>query len=161
MKTVISLLIVFTGLNTFGQIADDSDRQTVLENNIVDSVFVFGEWNEEEGTETQLKYLGILKSKTQRFKIVSSCWLWGYSKRATSRILVFSEDNVYLGNYYLNMKSDLPEKIESNRLVFLHSESDDCKNGAVTKLSFDDDIPKIFFLECKEGSGDMYRFEKK
>jgi len=160
MKLLISLLILFTTFNSFSQIKGGTNSQIVLGNNVTDSLYVFGKWDEEDGTEIQLKYLGILKSKKQNLKIVSSCWLWGYSKRATSRILIFNEDNIYLGNYYLEMKSDLPEKIENNELVFLHSESYDCDKSIVTKLSFNNGIPDQFFLECKNGAGEMYRFEK-
>jgi len=159
-KSLISLLLLFVSLNVFGQLDEHSIRQEVLKNNIKDSLYVFGKWKETFGTETHLKYLGILKSEKGNFKIMTSCWLWGLSKRATNRILVFSMDNTYLGNYYLTMRYDLPEKIEHNQIVFLHSQSDDCDKNAITRLSFDKGIPEQFFLECKNGYGDIYSFEK-
>ena len=144
----------------FGQVNEDYIHQVVLKNNVKDSLYIFGKWNEKEGTETHIKYLGVIKSKTENFKILTSCWLWGLSKRATNRILVFSENNEYLGNYYLTMQCDLPEKIENNQIVFLHSECADCDKEAITRLSFANGIPEQFFLECKNGSGDIYSFDK-
>ena len=92
---------------------------------------------------------------------MTSSWFWGLSKRATSRILVFTNENEYLGNYYVGMTYDLPEKIENNQIVFMHSETDDCDKKVITRLSFNDGIPKEFFLECKDGYGDIYSFDKK
>ncbi|WP_299684231.1 hypothetical protein [uncultured Dokdonia sp.] len=159
-KISIVLIPLSIHLNLFGQVADDSFQDVVLKNNIIDSLHVFGEWNKIDGTETHLKYLGIIRSENGNFKIITSCWLWGSSKRATNRILVFNEDTTYLGNYHLAMKYDLPEKIENNQLVFFHSESDDCDKNIITRLSFDKGIPKQFFLECKNGYGDVYSFYK-
>jgi len=159
-RTLISLIFLFLSLNVFGQVNDDSIRLEVLKNNVTDSLYVFGKWNKANGTETHLRYLGIIKTSKGNFKIMTSCWIWGLSKRATNRILIFSEDNRFLGNYYMEMYYNLPEKIENNKLVFLHSESKDCDKKVVTKLSFDNGIPKQFFLECKDGYGNIYSFNK-
>lgn len=152
--------MLFAALNLFGQVNGDSIRQVVLKNNITDSLYVFGQWNEAGGSETHLNYLGIIKCNEESFKIMTSCWLWGLSKRATNRVLVFSEDNKYLGNYYLTLKSDLPEKIENNQIVFLHSQADECDKETISRLSFRNGIPSEFFLECKDGYGDIYMFDK-
>jgi len=159
-KISISLIFLFVSLNLFGQINNDSIHQVVLKNNVTDSLYVFGKWNENNGTETQLKYLGVIKTDKGNYKIITSCRLWGLSKRATNKVLIFSEDNKYLGNYYLTMKYDLPEKIENNQLVFLHSESNNCNKKTITRLSFDNGIPEQFFLECKDGYGEIYSFDK-
>lgn len=163
MKYIFSLFLILllVTYNLFGQANDDSIRQVVLKNNIIDSLYVFGQWNETDGTETHLKYLGIIKSKEQNFKIMTSSWFWGLSKRATSRILIFDEKNEYIGNYYVGMTYDLPEKIENNQLIFFHSKTDECDKEKVTRLSFDNGIPNEFFLECKNGYGDIYSFDKK
>ena len=163
MNTKIYILqnLFFISLNIFGQVNDETIRQEVLNKNITDSLYVFGEWNETEGTESHLKYLGVIKTKKGNFKIMTSSWYWGLSKRATSRILVFTNENIYLGNYYVGMTYDLPEKIENNQIVFMHSESDDCDKKVITRLTFDDSIPEQFFLECKDGYGDIYSFDKK
>jgi len=92
------MLFVFSAV---GQVNNINIRQQVLQKGIIDSVFVFGKWTEESQTETQLKYLGDLTTKAgQTFKIMNSIWLWGLSKRATSRILIFNFKNQYVGNYY-------------------------------------------------------------
>jgi hypothetical protein len=132
----------------------------VLKANITDSLYVFGQWNDSTGTETHLRYLGTVETKEGRFKIMTSSWFWGWSRRATSRILVYDEKNKYLGNYYVGMTYDLPEKIENNRVVFLHSHTDVCDKEVITRLSFDKGIPEQFFKECKDGFGDIYSFEK-
>lgn len=163
MKHIFSLylILLLVNYNLFGQANDDSIRQIVLKNNIIDSLYVFGQWSETDGTETHLKYLGLIKSKEQNFKIMTSSWFWGLSKRATSRILIFDEKNEYIGNYYVGMTYDLPEKIENNQLIFFHSKTDECDKEKVTRLSFDNGVPNEFFLECKNGYGDIYLFDKK
>jgi hypothetical protein len=132
----------------------------VLNNNVIDSLYVFGQWGETDGTETHLRYLGVIKSPEGEYKIMTSSWFWGLSKRATSRILVFNERNEYIGNYHVGMTYDLPEKIENNRIVFLHSKTDKCNKDRITRLSFVNGIPEEFFLECKDGYGDIYTFDK-
>ena len=67
-KNYILLIITFLSINIFGQVNDDSVRQEVLNKNITDHLYIFGEWSETEGTETHLKYLGIIKSKTGNIK---------------------------------------------------------------------------------------------
>lgn len=156
----ISLIVLCACLNLFGQVNDDSIRQVVLNNNVTDSLYVFGQWNEREGTETHLRYIGTIKSPEGEYKIMTSTWFWGLSKRATNRILVFDRKNNYLGSYDVGMTYDLPEKIENNNIVFLHSKSDDCDKEKITRLSFEDGIPGEFFLECKDGYGDIYSFDK-
>jgi len=157
-NTLLTLLLIT--LNIFGQVDDTFIRQEVLGANIKDSLYVFGKWNETDGTETHLKYLGVIKTEKEDFKIMTSSWYWGLSKRATSRILVFTSDNKYLGNYYVGMTYDLPEKIENNQIVFLHSECNKCDKNVITRLAFEDRIPEEFFLECKDGYGDFYSFAK-
>ena len=159
-KIYISITLLFISLNLLGQVDDDSIRQEVLNHNVPDSLFVFGQWNETNGTESHLRYLGIIKTKEGEFKIMTSSWFWGLSKRATSNILVYDNKNKYLGNYYVGMTYDLPEKIENNQIVFFHTKSNGCDKKIITRLSFDNGIPENFFLECKDGNGDLYSFNK-
>ncbi len=134
-------------------------RQEVLKNNIIDSLFIYGKWNEDEGTETQLKYLGEIKSKQEVFKIMTSVYLWGLSRRATNRILVFNQKKKYLGNYYGFNISNLPQKLENNQLIFFHLDDEDCDSKIINRLSFENGIPNEFFIECKDGMGDIYSFD--
>ena len=160
MKNILKIILILSVTTLYGQVNDDSIRQVVLKNNITDSLYVFGKWNKTGGTETHLKYLGVIKTERGDYKIMTSCWLWGLSKRATNSVLIFSAENKYLGSYYLTMKYDLPEKIENNQIIFLHSEGDDCDKNVITKLSFENGIPEQFFLECKNGFCDIYSFSK-
>lgn len=161
MQRIIFILVILTNSVWYvsGQIEDDSIRQVVLNKNKIGVEYKFGEWQESGETETWLIYLGEIKSTKGTYKIMTSCWIWGLSQRATSRILVFDEKQVLLGNYYVSM-SDLPEKIEDNQLVFMHSKSDDCDKFKITRLSFEKGIPDEFFLECKDDSGEIYSFDK-
>jgi hypothetical protein len=157
-KLLISFILFFVSLNLLGQENDDSIRKAVLKSNVTDSLYVFGEWNEAGGTETHLRYLGVIKSLNDEYKIMTSSWFWGQSKRATSKILVFDLTNRYIGCYNVGMTYDLPEKIENSQIVFLHSKTNDCDNKNVTRLSFENGIPHEFFVECKDGYGDVYSF---
>jgi len=159
MITIYRLLfIILINSVCFGQTNDTNIRQGVLKNNHPNEVFIFGKWNKNGATETHLKYLGLIRTKKDSYKIMISIWYWGYSKRATSRILIYDYNNKYLGNYYVGMTYDLPEKIEHNKVIFLHTRSTDCNSRV--ELSFDNGIPSDFFLECKNGFGDIYSFEK-
>jgi len=140
-------------------ISQNKIRQEVLTKNQVDSLFVFGKWDEDEGTETRLKFLGQIKSQKENYKIVTSTSLWGLSRRATNRILVFDEVNQYLGNYYGFYLSNLPEKIENHQLIFFHLDNEDCDSKIINKFSFKNGIPNEFFIECKNGMGDIYAFD--
>ena len=159
-KILMTFILTCASLNLLGQVNDDSIRQVVLKNSITDSLYVFGQWDESGGTESHLKYLGLIKTPKGNFKVMTSSWYWGLSKRATNLILVYDENNNHLGNYYVGMTYDLPEKKENNQLVFLHSKSDDCDKKTITRLSFVNGIPNEFFLECKDGFGDIYSFDK-
>jgi hypothetical protein len=106
-----------------------------------------------------LVYLGEIKTKKgKHLKILSSRWYWGH--RATSRIIVFNGENQYLGDYYLNMTYDVPDKIEGTSIVFINNKGTDCTPGLITKVNFGNGIPREFFLQCREGAGDMYSFDQ-
>ena len=64
IKLAILMLITSFAITAAGQINDNSIRKQVLKENKVDSVFVFGRWTINGGTETHLKYLGqVITSK--------------------------------------------------------------------------------------------------
>ena len=157
--TIILVLLSNSVWLSYGQTEADSIRRIVLENNEIGTQFKFGEWKETGETETRLIYLGVIKSSTGTYKLMTSVWIWGLSQRATSRILLFNEGDELLGNYYVTM-SDLPEKIENNQLVFLHTQSNECDKSKITRLSFEKGIPSEFFLECNDDGGEIYTFDK-
>ena len=156
----ITIILISFSIKLSGQVNDSSIRKIVLENNITDSLYVFGKWNKNKGTETHLKYLGIIKSNHTNYKIMISSWFWGMSKRATSRILVYNQANKYVGNYYMSMTYDLPKKIENNQIVFLNTKNSSCDKKVITRLSFKKGIPEKFFLQCKNDFGNIYSFNQ-
>lgn len=159
IKLIILILISSLAKTAMGQVNDNSIRQQVLKENIVDSLFVFGRWTVNGDTETHLKYLGqVMTSNGQIFKIMNSCWFWGLSHRATSRILVFNGKNQYVGNYCLGMTNDLPDKLENGILIFTNTDNEGCDKSLVTKVDLTKGLPKHIFLRCEGENGDLYSF---
>ncbi len=149
-------LLTFSSAN--GQISDRIIRLQVLEKGIVDSTFVFGNWRDNDGTETHLTYLGQVTNKRGKtFKIVNSIWLFGPSPGATSRILVFNEKNQYVGNYYMTMTTDLPNSLVDGKLIF-KSVGNDCDKGIITVINLNNGLPRQFFKKCIGELGDIFSF---
>lgn len=143
----------------FGQVNPNKDRQVVLRHNNVGKTYVFDRSKKDDYNRTEITYLGKLKTKDGRvFKILISRWYWGLSPRATSRVVVFNNENEYLGNYYVTTTYDLPSKIEKNALVFDNKTKEDCNPSIMTRISFTKGLPKQFFVECKDKFGDIYSF---
>jgi hypothetical protein len=156
---IVSFFILICHLN-FGQVADDNIWRKVLKTQIVGKEFVFGKWTKGGNTETHLKYLGGVKTKSgYTYKIVTSAWIWGHAHRATSRVLVFDGNNKYIGDYHLNMIYDLPNKLENGNLIFNNS-GPDCDAKISTVIDFKNGLPKEFFRKCKGDDGDIYTFAK-
>ena len=153
-KLKVSLLITTTLIfwvvfSSLGQEKDGRFRAMVLKKSIKDSLFIFDFSKKEDWNETQIKYLGILKSKDGKvFKILSYCWLWGRSPRSTNRILIYNSDNRYLGCYAPDMKGELPVKIERNELIFSVETGDKLKSQS--RISFTDGLPDQ--IEIKGGN---------
>jgi hypothetical protein len=156
--------ILFLSFITFSscfncQINDENIRLKVLRKNVVDKEFVFGKWEKNKGSETHLTYLGKVNASNGRtYKIMNSIWIWGLSKRATSRILIFNKKNQYLGNYSMFMTDELPMKLQNKQLIFINSDSN-CNTKIITKVSLKDGLPKQFFKECKNKLGNIYGFD--
>lgn len=150
--TIFSLCVCFV---SFGQPKGADININVLQQNIIGKRYIFDHSKKGDHDETQLTYLGVLQTGNGKlFKILSYCWIWGASKRATNRILVYNAQNKYLGNYYLTMTDELPIKIESNQLIF-KVKGDVSNNVTITKISFIKGIPKSIYL--KDDS--IYNFE--
>ncbi|MCD1118082.1 hypothetical protein [Chryseobacterium turcicum] len=142
----------------FAQINDDNIRLKTLQKSNIGKKYIYGKWNEKGGTETHLTYLGNVVSKKGIYKIMNSTWLWGLSRRATNRILIFNNLNQYIGEYSVIMMSDLPQKFRHGILIF-KNKNNDCDRRVSSKINFKNGIPKQFFRECKNGSGDLYEFD--
>lgn len=151
-------LITILSQIVFAQINDNNIRLKTLQKSNIGKKYIYGKWNEKGGTETHLTYLGNVKTKKGKtYKIMTSVWLWGLSRRATNRILVFNSLNQYIGEYSVTMISDLPKKFKNGILIF-ENKNNDCDQNVSSKINFKNGIPKQFFLECKNGSGDIYEF---
>ena len=100
LKLSLALILLMSVLSASGQTNDHDIRQQVLEIGIVDSVFVFGKWDTVAyAEETHLKYLGQLTmTNGKTFKIMNSSLFWGWSSRATNRVLVFDAEHKFVGN---------------------------------------------------------------
>jgi hypothetical protein len=141
---IVFLLIPFI---VFSQ-TEENKRKSVLKKGIINKTFTLGKWDEKGNDELNLTYLGIIKSETTSYKVMTSLWIWGISGRATSRILFYDINNNYIGEYYLTMSYELPKKIKSNKLYF--NLNDDCKGE--TEVSFEKGIPKHLVLNCNKSN---------
>lgn len=158
LKNLLLLLILIPVLWKT-QINDQKIRLEVLRRNIVGKDYIFGNWNEEGGTETHLKYLGKVKTSDEKiYKIMNSVWIWGLSKRTTNRILIFNDKNQYLGNYSVSVNLDLPTELHNGILIFRNLDSN-CDKNVSSEINLKNGLPKDFFRECKNKSGDIYSFD--
>jgi hypothetical protein len=158
-RLILSVFIIFNCFSVVAQINDNKIRLSVLKKGITNHTFIFGKWTKEGNTETHLKYLGSVTTvKGKTYKIMTSVWYWGLSHRATSNILVFNKDNVYVGNYSLTMTYDIPDKLTNGKLIFKNDDNPDCDKSVVTVIDLIQEIPKQFFLKCKGDYGDLYSF---
>lgn len=143
-----------------GQVIHAEIRQQVLEKDFIDSLFVFGKWTEAGETETRLRYLGEISTTDGRiFKIMNSIWFWGFSRRATSRLLIFDDNNQYLGNYRFGSPYELPDKLENGCLIFKNFDNINCDKKIITKVDFTLGLPKEIFIKCKGKYGDIFKFD--
>lgn len=159
MKRVAFLIIVFlfATKNILAQRTTKTDdiRLQVLRLNHIGKTYKF---NTEDNTVTYLRFLGCIQTiEGKNYKILTSIWKWGLSQRATSRILVYTDKDKYIGNYYLTTTDDVPSYIKNNKLVFINKGST-CDSKLVTYVSFDNGLPKEFFRKCKGSDGDIYTF---
>jgi len=160
MRHSFSILALFLVSNIcYGQVNHKKVFQLALEHDEVGKEISFSQTKGEYCDSLVLVYLGDIRTKKgQHLKILTSRWYWGISKRGTSRIIVFNQKNQYLGDYYLTMTYEVPDKIEGASLVFINKKGNDCTPNLVTKVSFQNGIPKSFFLKCKGQYGDIYSF---
>jgi len=142
-----------------GQVNDSAIRCQVLEKGLVDSLFVFGTWTENGQTETHLKYLGqVTTTEGKTLKVMNSIWIWGASRRATTRLLVYNDKNEYVGNYVLHITSDLPDRMVNGKLIFTNRDNEGCDLNLTTEIDISQGLPPSIFIQCKDVWGDSYRF---
>lgn len=160
MKFCLGLL-----LSMFCMIANDVKSQTnheeisekLLEKNIKDSLIIVGKWNTSGGSETQMKYLGDVKTTDGKtYKIVNWVWYWGISHRSTTKVLVYNEKNQFVGNYQLNLPVDLPVQLNDSVLVFNNKNKKECDTKLITVIDLKKGLPSDFFVACKDKEGSSY-----
>lgn len=166
-RAFILTALIFIANNMYGQVNHRKAQQVVLKRNCVGKVYSFSQSKDvlfnkiwlHQYDSLVLVYLGKIKTADGRvLKFLTSRWYWNTSPRATSRIIVFNAKNQYLGDYYLTMTYDVPDKIEGGSLVFINDNDSDCTPKLVTKVSFKRGIPREFFLKCEGEFGDIYSF---
>ncbi len=150
-----SLALFLVSNVAWSQVNDEGIRQTVLQKEIIDSQFIFGKWTPNGQTETRLRYLGDVTTKTgRRFRVLTSYWIWGLAHRGTSRLLFYDEKNRYVGEYFFDDSNQLPRKLVDGK--FSIAEGDGCNKSTTIHLRYG--LPKNIFIKCKGDSGDIYEF---
>ncbi len=154
--------LLFFNLHKSGYAQEPDIISKVLRKNTPNKTYKFK--NKSDG-ENLVNYLGKLKNKNgKEYKIVTSIWRWGIDMhRATSNILIYTQENKYLGRYHLSMDYDIPDKISKNKLVFLNNDmykDKSCDPKLVSEVSFYHGIPSTFFLKCKGKYGDLIYFSE-
>ncbi len=135
-------------------------EQFVLEQDKVGEEFVFKP-DASKIPEYRFTYLGSVPTKNEgNVKILSLAILTGIyedNKRGNGVVILFNNDNRFLGAYVLGDISSLLTKILGNELMFSYN---DASCDQETAISFYDSIPKQIFVGCSnfDGTilGDLY-----
>jgi len=162
MKSPLTLLFIsFLFLQTKEQSLESIAKLQVLNARQIGKEFRFDLSSETPNPRLYLTYLGAVKTKAGcTYKIMNATWITTRSKRASSRILVFDEQQKSLGYYNVSTIADLPTTLENGVLHF-KNRNKDCDKNIVSKINLKEGLPPTFFRECKVGLGDVYVFEKK
>jgi len=159
IKSVLLFCFILSCSISTAQIDDNVIRIQVLENNKVNKKYTFGNWTENGGVQTDLIYLGFATAAKGRiFKILTSVWHWGQSHHTTSKILIYNDQNQYLGEYNVGAIYDLPNELKNGVLCFYHDKTDNCDQDDHTYVDLKKRLPHKFFLKCKGSYGDIYSF---
>jgi hypothetical protein len=133
-------------------------RSLVLSENKPYEEYVF-KVMKKEIIELHATYLGSIKTvKGDTLKFLNSINYFGLyedSKRANGAVILYNEDDRFLGMYQVGNANSVAAKIEGTNLVF------DYNNGncnQITLISFKDSIPKQIFVNCTKEGGDLYTF---
>lgn len=127
-----------------------------LKKGIIGKEYVYNLTNKKGCNNTTIKYLGIIKTKNGiQYKVLSSFFVFSANIicHGTSNIKIYDLKNKYLGNYYVGMPSDLPDKITENKLI-CWSNSTECNYRNSFSVNFENGLPKKFFLPCTKNGGD-------
>jgi hypothetical protein len=153
----IALCMIFT-FAAFAQKNPGKDWETVLGRNKVGKKYVFNRSKKGHYNQTELTYLGKIKTNDGRtFKVLTSTVFFGNSPAATNKIVVFNNKNQYVGNYSFGADFNLPHKIENNVLVFDQKNAGKVSDpSGVSRISFEEGLPKQMLVGNKKG--ELYTF---
>ncbi|MBW7673980.1 hypothetical protein [Chryseobacterium chendengshani] len=121
--------------------------------------FVVGSWKKQK-LESHFRYIGkVTNSKNEIINIVTQTKYEGeISRRAINSIMVWQDENKYIGFYHISIKDDLPNKME-NGILYFENVNNNCDKKITTKINFNKEIPQKIFRKCKDGYGDLYEFQ--
>lgn len=145
---------------SFGQVNHQRAFQLALQRDNIGKEYSFSQTKVENHDSLVLVYPGKITTANGRIlKILTSRWYWGLAPRATTRIIIFNDENQYLGDYHLTMTYEVPDKIEKTSLVFVIDKGKESTYKPTTKVNFKRGIPRQFFVETEDsGAGDVFVF---
>ena len=170
MKETVSMLCIFflfiSCKNQDNKVIqkDFSDKiqELVLSENKIGQEYFFKILLRDQVLEYKIVYLGdIENNKEGNLKfIVSTIYSGNYedSKRANSRVFIYTKNNDKKGYYYIGGVLKAPLEIKESDL-YLPIQNSNCDES--TMISFKDSIPKEIFINCTKAGGDFYNFEVK
>lgn len=131
---------------------------TLSENNInIDYFFKINFHNKV--VEHKHCFLGvIIQSNGKILKVLNSVTYSGFnedSKRASSSVSIFNENNIFIGMYEVGAIWSLPKKIEGDNIIFEYND-ENCNQ--VSEINLRDSIPQRVFIPCTKEGGDIYIF---
>ena len=75
-----------------GQIAPDSIYKAAINGNNKGKEIIVGTWTVENEGELHVTYLGAITVDSKKLHVISSSWIWGFSMRATNRMVLYNSD---------------------------------------------------------------------
>ncbi|MBP6757551.1 MAG: hypothetical protein KA210_15520 [Bacteroidia bacterium] len=159
MKSIILVLFIFiTGCNQ--KIENKSLHHKVLELVIsegnIGQKFIVKQIDKAQVYELEIVYLG----KIEKYKIVFSTIFSGKyvdSKRANSYLYLFDNENNLVGYYYVGGKYEKSPYVLDKKIILPPDLRNDCK--VTNQIDLSKKIPSEIFIDCKDGYGDLYKFD--
>jgi hypothetical protein len=77
--------------------------------------------------------------------------------RGASAIEFYDVKNRYIGEYFVGVPEDLPDKLKDNALVYLNN-AGDCDLREKNSINLREGLPKSIFISCSSKGGNIYSF---
>lgn len=106
-------------------------------------------------------YLGEMYSGSNKYKMMCSIGYYGNSINsvsANSVLTLFDEKDDLIGFYSMGGKLVNYPYLKNNTLLFFPDTVNNCSQK--NQIDFSEEIPKAFFLECKDRMGDILKFQE-